>query len=197
MSDWLDSFGPIEWFRDQFIDGQVTAWSMFRLVLLSWALAAVVFILLDRANAALLGRSRPLAQVPPERARTWRWGRRIPPTTYSMLPPGTTVESTKPVLVPTTSLERPLALMAGEQSQALDLPDPAADLEDTAFWRLFAENEAPVLGYENGVRLGHGEAPERYNPVTGRVEALERDATAGTLAWTWKPDGSVSIGEDS
>lgn len=178
MSDVFNDFGPVEWFRSQFEDP--SAASMFRLVLISWAVAAIVFIALDRLGSMLLGRSMPLAQHPPERARAWRWGRSTPPSTYSLLPPG--VEGV-PVLEPSIPLARPLALGAGPLPPTIVLPDVSSPLDDAAFWRLFADDLVPIFGFENGARLARGEAPERYNPVSGRVEALERNADEGTLSW--------------
>lgn len=196
MSDWFNEFGPVEWFRDQFVDP--SAASVFRLMLISWVVAAVVFIVLDRMGSLLLGRSRPLAQEPPLRARTWRWGRHEPPTNYSLLPPGSTVASTVPAIAAPIRLERPqLALEQGEIAPvAPRFPDPASPLDDDAFWRLFADDDAPVFGYENGLRLGNGQQPERYNPVTGRVETLRRNETAGTLSWSWLPDDPHVIGPE-
>ncbi len=198
MSEWFNSFGPVEWFGEQFQDP--SARSVFRLMLLSWVFAAVVFIGLDRVGAVLLGRSRPLAQEPPVRARAWRWGRRTPPANYSLLPPGSTVESTVPVVAAPTPLARPqlLELEPGEISDPAKptLPDPSMPLDDDAFWRLFADDDAPVFGYENGLRLGNGQAPERYNPITGRVEKLRRNESAGTLSWSWLPDDPHVIGPE-
>jgi len=201
MSDWFNDLSLVEWFGDQFVDP--SAWSIFRLMMLSWALAAVVFIGLDRLGSMLLGRSRPLAQGPPERARAWRWGRHAPPTNYSLLPPGSTVESTVPMLAAPVALDRPmLELGAGEGDSGGDttavrtLPDPALPLDDDAFWRLFADDDAPVFGYENGLRLGNGQPPERYNPITGRVEVLKRYEDAGSMSWTWLPDDPHVIGPE-
>jgi hypothetical protein len=194
MSDWFNDLGAVEWFRDQFDPDTVTAWSIFRLMLLSWVFAAVAFIGLDRLSTALLGRSQPLAQEPPVRARTWRWGRKTPPRNYSLMPPGTTVESEVPFIAAPFPLERPLALEAGEMR--VRLPDPALPLGDDDFWRLFADDTAPVFGFENGTRLGKGAAPERYNPITGRVESLERNERAGTLSWAWAPDDPHVVGPE-
>ena len=66
MTEFFQTFEPVEWFTSQFQDP--TAASLFRLVLISWAAAAVAYIGLDRMGAVLLGRSRPVAQVPPVRA---------------------------------------------------------------------------------------------------------------------------------
>jgi hypothetical protein len=197
VSEWFQSLGPVEWFGEQFDPEQVTAASLFRMMLLSWVVAAIAFIVLDRLGSMLLGRSRPLAQIPPDRARAWRWGRREPPENFSLAPPGTTIESTVPYISAPMPLDRPLALMPGPVPSELQLPDPALALEDPEFWRLFAEDTAPVFGFENSTRLGKGEAPERYNPVTGRVEALSRDADAGTLDWQWAPSKITIVGDES
>lgn len=194
--DWFNDFGPVEWFNEQFVDPD--AWSIFRLMLLSWAVAGAAFIGLDRISTVLLGRSRPLAQEPPIRARTWRWGRQTPPRNYSLMPAGTTVQSTVPLVEAPVPLERPLAaLLSGAPSATqIRLPDPSLPMDDDAFWRLFADDTAPVFGFENGTRLGKGEAPERYNPITGRVESLERDQEAGTLLWAWQPDDPYVVGPE-
>ena len=188
MSEAFDSFGPVEWFRDQFVDA--SAASMFRLVLISWFVAALVLIALDRAGSVLLGRSRPLAQHPPERARAWRWGRKTPPPDYSLLPPGV---SAPPRVQATIDVHRPLALPAGQEGQAF-IADPTFDIDDSAFWRLFAEDDAPMFGFENGTLLGKGEPPERYNPITGRIEALVRSVDDATVAWPDAAESSLIIG---
>ena len=194
--DWFNDLGPVEWFREQFVDP--TAWSIFRLMLLSWAVAGAAFIGLDRVSTALLGRSRPLAQEPPVRARAWRWGRRTPPANYSLLPAGTTVPSTVPLVVAPVPLQRPIAALGtgADTSRYIQLPDPSLPMDDVTFWRLFAEDSAPLFGFENGIRLDKGEAPERYNPITGRVEALERDESAGTLLWAWQAEDPHVVGPD-
>ena len=69
-------------------------------------------------------------------------------------------------------------------------------MDDASFWRLFAEDAAPIFGFENGIRLDKGDAPERYNPITGRVEALERDELAGTLLWAWQAEDPHVVGPD-
>lgn len=196
MSDWFNEFGPVEWFRDQFVDP--SAASVFRLMLISWVVAAVVFIALDRMSSLLLGRSRPLAQEPPVRARAWRWGRHAPPENYSLLPAGSTVEATVPAIAAPVPLARPqLALETGEIAPGPPrLPDPGSPLDDDSFWRLFADDDSPVFGYENGLRLSNGQQPERYNPITGRVETLRRNELAGTLSWSWLPDDPHVIGPE-
>lgn len=194
--DWFNDLGAVEWFRDQFVDP--SAWSVFRLMLLSWALSGAVFIGLDRVSTALLGRSRPLAQQPPIRARAWRWGRRTPPQNYSLMPAGTTVESTVPLVAAPVPLKRPMIELGPgpDGSTYIQLPDPSLPMTDTEFWRLFAEGVAPIFGFENGIRLDKGQAPERYNPITGRVEALERDTSAGTILWAWQADDPHVVGPD-
>jgi hypothetical protein len=189
MSEAFNSFGPVEWFSEQFADP--SAASMFRLVLVVWAVLALVSIVLDRLGSLLLGRSRPLAQHPPERARAWRWGQLTPPENYSLLPPGI---AGIPRLEPEVPLERPLALPPGDEQLILQIPDESIALDDDAFWRLFADDSAPIFGFENGARIARGSAPERYNPITGRVEQLVRNADGSTLSWSWGVDGSLTIG---
>ena len=191
MSEWFHDLGPVQWFIAQFEDP--TAASLFRLVLISWAVAGATYIGLDRLGSVLLGRSRPLSQTPPTRARGWRWGRSLPPASYSMLPPGTTVGS-RPVVTTGAALDRPTAVSAGMLAHTIRVPDPAGPLEDDAFWQLFDEQSAPLFGYENGLRLRNGSAPERYNPVTRRVETLERHRGEGILLWEWSP-GETTIVE--
>ena len=189
MSDAFNSFGPVEWFSEQFADA--SAASMFRLVLVVWAVLALVSIVLDRFGSLLLGRSRPLAQHPPERARAWRWGQRTPPENYSLLPPGI---AAVPRLEPEVPIERPLARPRGDEQPILQIPDESIALDDDTFWRLFADDSAPIFGFENGARIERGSAPERYNPITGRVEQLVRNADDSTLSWSWSADGSLTIG---
>ena len=191
MSEWFNSLGPVMWFTEQFEDP--TAAALFRLVLISWAVAAAAYIGLDRLGSLLLGRSRPLAQAPPSRARAWRWGRSEPPTNYSLLPPGTVVQ-TAPVVSRGANLDRPSAVAAGMLAHTIRVPDPAGPLDDDAFWQLFDEQSAPLFGYENGLRLRDGDAPQRYNPVTRRVESLERHRDEGILLWGWSP-GTTTIVE--
>lgn len=191
MSDWFHSLEPVMWFTEQFEDP--TAASLFRMVLISWAVAAAAYIGLDRLGSLLLGRSRPLAQAPPSRARAWRWGRSEPPANYSLLPPGTVVQ-TAPVVSTGANLDRPSAVAAGMLAHTIRVPDPAGPLDDTSFWQLFDEQSAPLFGYENGLRLRDGQAPQRYNPVTRRVESLERHREEGILLWGWSP-GTTTIVE--
>ncbi len=193
MSEWFNSLGPVEWFGAQFEDP--TAASLFRMVLISWGVAAVAFVGLDRLGSVLLGRSRPLAQVPPTRARAWRWGREEPPANYSMLPPGTTVQAA-PTVTMGEALERPSLVTAGMLAETIRVPDPAGPLADDDFWRLFDEESAPLFGFENGLRLRDGDAPERFNPVTRRVEPLIRYQDEGILLWTWSPSSTTIVEGD-
>ena len=197
MNEWFQALGPVEWFTAQFEDP--TAASLFRLVLISWAVAAFTYIGLDRLGSVLLGRSRPLTQVPPSRARAWRWGRSAPPTNYALLPPGTTVQAppTLPSGTTVANLDRPSAVAAGMLAHTIRVPDPAGPLEDDAFWQLFDEESAPLFGYENGPRLRDGIAPERYNPVTRRVESLERHRGEGILLWGWSPGVTTIVEGDA
>ena len=195
MNEWFQALGPVEWFTSQFEDP--TAASLFRLVLISWAVAAVAYVGLDRLGSVLLGRSRPLAQTPPERARAWRWGRSVPPENYSLLPPGTTVQATPIVSMGEgANLDRPTAVAAGMLAHTIRVPDPAGPLEDADFWQLFDEESAPLFGYENGLRLRDGEAPERYNPITRHVESLERHREEGILLWSWSPSTTTIVEGD-
>lgn len=187
MSEAFNSFGPVEWFSEQFTDP--SAASMFRLVLIVWAVLALVSIVLDRLGSLLLGRSRPLAQHPPERARAWRWGQRTPPENYSLLPPGI---AGVPRLEPEVPIERPLALPTGQPTS--QITDESIALDDDAFWRFLADDPVPIFGFENGARIAKGSPPERFNPITGRVEQLIRNADDSTLSWPWSADGSLTIG---
>lgn len=193
MSEWFNSLGPVEWFGAQFEDP--TAASIFRLVLISWGVAAAAFIGLDRVSAILLGRSRPLVQAPPERARGWRWGSQQAPANYSLLPAGTVIDSV-PALPAGPELDRPSPVAAGMLAETIRVPDPAGPLEDADFWRLFDEERAPLFGFENGLRLRDGKAPERFNPVTRKVESLERYREDGILLWTWSPESTTIIEGD-
>ena len=194
--DWFNDLGPVEWFRQQFVDP--SAWSIFRLMLLSWAVAGATFIGLDRLSSLLLGRSRPLAQEPPALARTWRWGRQAPPETYSLLPAGTTVQATVPTIAAPVLLERPLGELTagGPVTPRVQIHDPSLPMDDPTFWRLFSKDTAPVFGFENETRLGKGDSPERYNPVTGRVESLERIEAEGILLWPWQSEDPHIVGPD-
>ncbi len=195
MSELFNDLGPVEWFTAQFEDP--TAASLFRLVLISWAAAAVVYIGLDRLGAVLLGRSRPLAQEPPVRARTWRWGKNAPPSHYSLLPPGVTASTPRPVVSTGASFDRPSAVAAGMLAHTIRVPDPAGPLEDDEFWQLFDEEGAPLFGFENGLRLHAGEAPERYNPITRKVESLHRHRDEGILLWQWSPSSTTIVEGDA
>lgn len=197
MTEWFNDLGLVQWFTDQFVDTDAAA--LFRLVLLSWAVAAIAYVGLDRLGSILLGRSRPLVQTPPTRARAWRWGRHEPPATYSLLPPGAietagAAPAPRPALSAGAALDRPTAVAAGMLAHTIAVPDPAGPLEDAEFWRLFDEDGAPLFGYENGRRLHEGQAPERYNPVTRAVEPLVRHRNDGVLLWGWSP-GSTTVVE--
>lgn len=205
MREWFLSLGPVEWFREQFAEcpegaldcDSITAPDMFQLVLIAWAVAAVALIALDRLGSGLFGRSRPLAQEPPAKARTWRWGRQAPPPNYSLLPPGTTVQQSEPPPVLTMApVDRP-ALTTGtpdEPTQSLSaVALPGDEVPNDAFWQALAVSSAPLFGLENHERLNSGLHPERYNPVTGSVEALARDET-GKIAWSWSPASTTVIG---
>lgn len=160
MSEWFLSLGPVEWFREQF-EGcpedaltcdSISAQELFRFVLIAWVVAAVVLIALDRLGSGLWGRSRPLAQEPPQLARSWRWGRKPPPANYSLLPPGTTVQSAAPTLPETTPVERPVlpalpvggAVVPGAAS-TVTLIDPGSDVSDNEYWNTFAGSVSPIL----------------------------------------------------
>lgn len=204
MSEWFLSLGPVEWFRDQFAEcpeaasncESITAAEMFQFVLLAWLVAAAVFIALDRLGSGLWGRSRPLAQEPPARARTWRWGRTTPPDNYSLLPPGTTVQPNEAPVVQMEVVKRP-ALTSGNPEQATGvlstLAMPAGHIADAAAWKRLAVESAPIFGLENHHRLTQGLAPERYNPINGRVETLERGED-GAIEWPWYPKSVQVVG---
>lgn len=206
MTDWFLSLGPVEWFRDQFTDcpegagscEALTASDLFGLVLVSWLVLAVVLVALDRLRSAVDGRSRPLAQIPPERARTWRWGRKTPPPDFSLLPAGTVVSRPQAPQLAVAATARPLALPSAEVSHDAHTlwigPDPGVELDDTDFWQLFSRDDATVFGMENTSRLRNGKAPERYNPVSGRVEPILRNQTEATLLWPWPTAHKVVVG---
>ena len=78
-------------------------------------------------------------------------------------------------------------------AHTIAVPDPAGSLEDAEFWQLFNEDSAPFFGYENGLRLSNGEAPERYNPITRTVEPLERHRSEGILLWGWSPSETTVV----
>ena len=194
MSEWFNDLGLVQWFTDQFTD--TDAASLFRLVLISWGVAAAAYIGLDRLGSVLLGRSRPLAQTPPTRARAWRWGRSEPPANYSLLPPGVTATAPRPALSTGAALDRPTAVAAGMLATTIAVPDPAGPLDDAEFWQMFDEESAPLFGYENGLRLRNGEAPERYNPVTRSAEPLQRHRDEGVLLWGWSPGATTVVEGD-
>lgn len=199
MSEWFNDLGLVQWFTEQFTD--TDAASLFRFVLIAWGVAAAAYIGLDRLGSVLLGRSRPLAQAPPTRARAWRWGRSEPPAEYSLLPPGVVdttaaIPAPRPALTTGAAFERPTAVAAGMLAHTIAVPDPAGPLEDNEFWRMFDEESAPLFGYENGLRLRDGNAPERYNPVTRSVEPLKRHREAGILQWGWSPGATTIVEGD-
>ena len=224
MSEWFLSLPPVEWFREQFqecpegaIDcDSITAQEMFQFVLLAWLVAAAVLIVLDRVGAGALGRSRPLAQVPPERARLWRWGRKTAPANYSLLPPGSTVAVAAPPQIAIEPVPRP-QLSTAETIDLSESPNTTIDLEnlpqpvpayvspiaanpdlpDEAFWQTLASASAPIFGLENDALLREGTAPERYNPITGRVESLLRDSEAEELLWPWLPSSTTIVGKSN
>ena len=146
MNEWFQSLGPVQWFRDQFAEcpegavncDSITAPDMFQLVLVAWAVAAVALIALDRLGSGLFGRSRPLAQEPPAKARTWRWGRQTPPENYSLLPPGTAVQRSAPTpVLEMEVVDRP-ALTTGETDEPVGSVSavqlPGAEVSNDAFW---------------------------------------------------------------
>ena len=185
----LEEFGPVTWIRELFEDA--TAVSMYRWVLVAWIVVVGALVVLDRLGGSLLGRSRPLVQTPPTRARAWRWGRRTPPPQYSPLPPGAIAPFARPTAASVESipLAEPRALMAAP----VDLePAPIVPLRpgvsDAEFWPTMVDDLCPVFGFENNVRLGKGLAPERFNPVKSRVEVLERDRETGAVHWPAAPD---------
>ena len=222
MSEWFQSLPPVEWFREQFQEcpegaldcDSISAQELFQFVLLAWLVAAAVLIVMDRFGGSLLGRSRPLAQEPPERARLWRWGRKTAPANYSLLPPGTTVAVAPPPELVMGQVARPeLATidLSDNAESHIDLDEiPAteyaylygasleakANLPDDAFWQTLASATAPVFGLENDELLRRGSAPERYNPITGRVESLLRDSDASELVWPWVPSSATIVGAE-
>ena len=130
-------------------------------------------------------------------------GRRIPPPNYSLLPPGV---AAPPQLMMATSVDRPARNPLAElpvDSQSIDdvrfeeeAADPSSALDDDAFWRVFSDSDTPLFGYENATRLSKGDAPERYNPVIGRVEKLERDRDAATITWPQEAEHVLLIGRN-
>lgn len=187
MTDDLNDSRPIEWLRGLFEDA--SAESMFRWVIVAWLVLVFSMVVLDRFGAGLLGRSRPLLQSPPERARTWRWGRRTPPSTYSLLPTGTLAEAA-PRAVPELAESIPLSTRPVAALPAAVL----APVDNTTYWIDAANPAAPRFGYENVDRLSDGAAPERYNPITGRVESLDRDGETGALVWPGDATDPVILG---
>ena len=204
LSEWFQSLGPVQWFRDQFAEcpenavncESISAPDLFQFVLLAWLVAAIALIALDRLGSGLFGRSRPLAQEPPMRARTWRWGRQTPPENYSLLPPGTTVSQPEPPALTMELVDRP-ALTTGGSSEPVrslsnvDLPGP--EVPNATFWKALSLDTAPLFGLENHGRLEGGLPPERYNPVSGRVESLQRD-DSGQIRWPFRAKSTTAVG---
>lgn len=204
MIEFLENLPPVRWFLDQFAPcpeldptcEPLTAAGLFRFVLLAWVVAAAVFILADRFGSLVLGRSRPLAQEPPERARTWRWRAKSSiPTNYSRLPAGTVVDDNQPALsmrettlvvpeLPALASDVAVEPVVAEPTPEPELlPDATINLADSAYWQLVADRATPAFGLENVERLKNGEAPERFNPVLGRVETLQRNSGEAALSW--------------
>lgn len=156
--------------------------SMFRWVLLAWAVVVVASVFGDRISSVLLGRSKPRVQRPPTGARGWRWRRRIPPPTYSLHPVGTVGTDQ-----PRVSTSIPLTLPAGSSTGRMMLVERRwlvrTDLDNDDFWMKHANDASPIFGIENHSKLRRGEAPERFNPLTRRVERLRRDPDTGALHW--------------
>jgi len=69
-------------------------------------------------------------------------------------------------------------------------------MPDREFWKTLASEPAPLFGSENDDRLARGTAPERYNPISGRVESLLRDSTEAALLWPWTPGSATVVGLD-
>ncbi len=198
MTDDIADFGPVSWMGDLFENA--TAESMYRWVILAWVVAVVAFVALDRLGSGLLGRSRPLVQPPPVRARAWRWGRRTPPPQYSLLPPGAIAPEATPARPAIESIpiveRRALPPAPTDEDQPSTIP-PRPWLSDAEYWPTLADDVAPVFGYENNPRLAQGQAPERFNPVTGRVESLDRNPLDGALVWPGTESARLVVGPDS
>lgn len=186
MSDAVRDSRLVEWVRELFADP--SAESMIRWMLVAWLVATIGIILLDRLGSTLLGRSKPLTQEPPALARTWRWRRHTSlPTSYSMMPAGTLVTpppSTAPESIPLAT-ERP-ELEIEEQPVAPLIPSNRPDIADNRFWEGLVSTTHPLFGYENTARLELGRPPERFNPVLGRVEQIDRDPATGAISWPGK-----------
>lgn len=177
MKERVQDLRLVEWIRELFTDASTE--SMIRWMLLAWLALAVGAVVLDRVSTALLGRSRPLVQKPPESAREWRWRRAMPPASYSMLPSGTTVsEGSRP-----RAQSIPLADPRRTQHATSVLALPPAPLSNVDYWAKAADPTSPVFGYENVARLQDHRPPERYNPVLLAIEVLERDEESGEMTW--------------
>ncbi len=177
MEDLQDS-RPIEWIRELFTDAD--AESMFVWMFTAWAIAAGLMIVSDRLGSILLGRSRPLEQAAPARARTWRWGRKVAPAAFAR---HTTMTRLAPAPTPPPrAIARPSPVEHAPIVGELPALGPAR-VDDSTFWKSLADDAAPWFGDENTIRLDSGEPPQRYNPVTGRIETLERHAESGEMSW--------------
>lgn len=197
MSETIDELPPIEWLRDLFEDA--SAASMYRWMMVAWVVAVIGLIALDRIGWSLQGRSKPRHQTPPLRSRLWRWRRVDPPALFTPLPSRTVVfEGSSPRVPPSIPLARSTpveeAELVGAEEAGAD-GAPAAPLMLSAgpvpndrFWRLVADPDEPIFGLENNLRLQLGKPPERYNPITDRIETIERDAGTGIVRWP-RPDG--------
>lgn len=202
MADDIDEFWLVEWLRDLFADA--SAESMYRWMLVAWVLAVGGFILLDRLGSMLAGRSRPRVQTPPALARLWRWRRADAPAMYTALPAGTVFDTgTARQLPPSIQLARSapiedaeLVILEPELRMPAELEVleprmlPAGPIPNDRYWRQAADPKGPAFGLENNVRLELGRAPERYNPITDRIETLEREPVSGIASWP-RPEGAV------
>ena len=196
MSETIDESAPIEWLRDLFDDA--SAASMYRWMMVAWLVAVGALIALDRIGWSLQGRTKPKTQTPPLRARLWRWRRADAPTLYSPLPSRTVVfEGSSPQLPPSIPLARSapiedaeLVVMDDDPVETAPLMLGTGPIPNDRYWRLVADPSEPIFGLENNVRLELGRPPERYNPITDRIETLERDAHNGIASWP-RPAGIV------
>ena len=196
MSETIDELPPIDWLRDLFEDA--SAASMYRWMMVAWAVAVGGLIALDRIGWSLQGRSRPHRQTPPLRARLWRWRRSDPPALFTPLPSRTVVfEGSSPRVPSSIPLARSTPIEEAEVVTDMDEPDEvdagplmlaSGPIPNDRFWRLVADPDEPIFGLENNVRLELGKAPERYNPITDRIETIERDPATGIARWP-RPDG--------
>lgn len=197
MSETIDELPPIEWLRDLFEDA--SAASMYRWMMVAWIVAVGGLIALDRVGWSLQGRSKPRSQTPPLRARLWRWRRADPPPLFTPLPSRTVVfEGSSPRVPPSIPLARSAPIEEAElvlpefvdadDAEAEPLMLAAGPIPNDRYWRLVADPDEPVFGLENNVRLELGKPPERYNPITDRIETMDRDAGTGIARWP-RPDG--------